>query len=107
MPVDHNLISHVRLVTSCYIMLHHTNWKSVGDIFGQSLWSFQLLQLPMVLLAEAQRHSIPFKEELNGLLSTLSDTGDTIERWFKASGCRALASSLMGKISGNNSGKFH
>eukprot|EP00913_Durusdinium_trenchii_P023519 g22096.t1 len=31
----------------------------------------------------AQRHSIPFKEELNGLLSTLSDTGDTIERWFK------------------------
>lgn len=33
--------------------------------------------------AQAQRHSIPFKEELNGLLSTLSDTGDTIERWFK------------------------
>ncbi|CAE8591739.1 unnamed protein product, partial [Polarella glacialis] len=31
----------------------------------------------------AQRHSIPFKEELNGLLTTLSDTGDTIERWFK------------------------
>ena len=77
-------------------MLHHTNWKSVGDIFGP--------------FAEAQRHSIPFKEELNGLLSTLSDTGDTIERWFKASGCRAvglsgcraLASSLMG-FSGNNS----
>eukprot|EP00931_Biecheleriopsis_adriatica_P081368 TRINITY_DN5469_c0_g1_i1.p1 TRINITY_DN5469_c0_g1~~TRINITY_DN5469_c0_g1_i1.p1 ORF type:complete len:4656 (-),score=1282.68 TRINITY_DN5469_c0_g1_i1:88-14055(-) len=31
----------------------------------------------------AQRHSIPFKEELNGLLTTLSDAGDTIERWFK------------------------
>ena len=37
----------------------------------------------MCIFAEAQRHSIPFKEELNGLLSTLSDTGDTIERWFK------------------------
>jgi hypothetical protein len=57
-------------------MLHHTNSKSVGDSFGP--------------FAEAQRHSIPFKEELNGLLSTLSDTGDTIERWFKASGCRAV-----------------
>mmetsp|Transcript_3629 Transcript_3629/g.6367 ORF Transcript_3629/g.6367 Transcript_3629/m.6367 type:complete len:3156 (-) Transcript_3629:97-9564(-) len=31
----------------------------------------------------AQRHSIPFKEELNGLLTSLSDAGDTIERWFK------------------------
>jgi dynein heavy chain len=31
----------------------------------------------------AQRHSLPFKEELGGLLTTLSDTGDTIERWFK------------------------
>ena len=63
-------------------MLHHTNWKSVGDIFGP--------------FAEAQRHSIPFKEELNGLLSTLSDTGDTIERWFKASGCRAVGLSGFG-----------
>merc|ERR1719353_1530135 len=31
----------------------------------------------------AQRHSLPFKEELLGLLTTLSDTADTIERWFK------------------------
>jgi dynein heavy chain len=31
----------------------------------------------------AQRHSIPFKEELTTLLTTLSDTGDTVERWFK------------------------
>jgi dynein heavy chain len=31
----------------------------------------------------AQRHSLPFKEELTNLLSTLSDTGDTLERWFK------------------------
>merc|ERR1719174_1978834 len=31
----------------------------------------------------AQRHSIPFKEELTTMLATLSDTGDTIERWFK------------------------
>jgi len=31
----------------------------------------------------AQRHSIPFKEELTGMLSTLSDTGDTVEKWFK------------------------
>merc|ERR1719498_250507 len=31
----------------------------------------------------AQRHSIPFKEELTGMLTTLSDTADTIERWFK------------------------
>jgi dynein heavy chain len=31
----------------------------------------------------AQRHSIPFKEELTGLLGTLSNTADTIERWFK------------------------
>ena len=31
----------------------------------------------------AQRHSIPFKEELVGLLTSLSDTADTIERWYK------------------------
>eukprot|EP00929_Paragymnodinium_shiwhaense_P087549 TRINITY_DN476_c0_g6_i1.p1 TRINITY_DN476_c0_g6~~TRINITY_DN476_c0_g6_i1.p1 ORF type:complete len:3651 (-),score=1240.57 TRINITY_DN476_c0_g6_i1:538-10725(-) len=31
----------------------------------------------------AQRHSIPFKEELTGLITTLGDTGDTIEKWFK------------------------
>merc|ERR1712194_284377 len=31
----------------------------------------------------AQRHSLPFKEELTTLITTLSDTGDTIERWFK------------------------
>ncbi|CAK0803667.1 unnamed protein product, partial [Prorocentrum cordatum] len=31
----------------------------------------------------AQRHSQPFKEELTALLLQLSDTGDTIERWFK------------------------
>jgi len=31
----------------------------------------------------AQRHSIPFKEELTALITTLSDTGDTIEKWFK------------------------
>merc|ERR1719337_66223 len=31
----------------------------------------------------AQRHSVPFKEELTGLLTTLSDTADTIEKWFK------------------------
>jgi dynein heavy chain len=31
----------------------------------------------------AQRHSIPFKEELGGMLTTLSDTADTIEKWFK------------------------
>jgi dynein heavy chain len=31
----------------------------------------------------AQRHSLPFKEELLGLLQTLSDTQDTIERWYK------------------------
>jgi dynein heavy chain len=31
----------------------------------------------------AQRHSMPFKEELTGLLGTLSNTADTIERWFK------------------------
>merc|ERR1719191_1066891 len=31
----------------------------------------------------AQRHSAPFKEELVGMLTTLSDTADTIERWFK------------------------
>jgi len=31
----------------------------------------------------AQRHSLPFKEELTTLLTTLSDTGDTIEKWFK------------------------
>jgi dynein heavy chain len=31
----------------------------------------------------AQRHSMPFKEDLVGMLTTLSDTADTIERWFK------------------------
>eukprot|EP00930_Biecheleria_cincta_P100463 TRINITY_DN920_c0_g1_i2.p1 TRINITY_DN920_c0_g1~~TRINITY_DN920_c0_g1_i2.p1 ORF type:complete len:4610 (-),score=1017.36 TRINITY_DN920_c0_g1_i2:106-13935(-) len=31
----------------------------------------------------AQRHSQPFKEELVALITTLSDTADTIERWFK------------------------
>merc|ERR1719498_769155 len=31
----------------------------------------------------AQRHSVPFKEELVGMLTSLSDTADTIERWFK------------------------
>merc|ERR1719498_2398019 len=31
----------------------------------------------------AQRHSIPFKEELGGMLATLSDTADTIDKWFK------------------------
>merc|ERR1719174_1669073 len=31
----------------------------------------------------AQRHSQPFKEELQGMLATLSDTADTIEKWFK------------------------
>ena len=31
----------------------------------------------------AQRHSIPFKEELGNLMTTLGDTGDTIDRWFK------------------------
>eukprot|EP00392_Amoebophrya_sp_AT5.2_P015403 g15605.t1 len=31
----------------------------------------------------AQRHSIPFKEELGTMIMTLSDTADTIERWFK------------------------
>jgi dynein heavy chain len=31
----------------------------------------------------AQRHSIPFKEELGTMITTLSDTADTIERWFK------------------------
>ena len=56
--------------------------------------------------AQAQRHSMPFKEELNGLLSTLSDTGDTIERWFKvpcSAGCRVYCvhnRSLAGFIQG-------
>lgn len=31
----------------------------------------------------AQRHSLPFKEELTTMITTLSDTADTIERWFK------------------------
>merc|ERR1719253_222958 len=31
----------------------------------------------------AQRHSQPFEEELQGMLATLSDTADTIEKWFK------------------------
>eukprot|EP00397_Hematodinium_sp_SG-2012_P000031 GEMP01000031.1.p1 GENE.GEMP01000031.1~~GEMP01000031.1.p1 ORF type:complete len:4639 (+),score=1050.01 GEMP01000031.1:391-14307(+) len=31
----------------------------------------------------AQRHSVPFKEELTGMLTNLSDTADTIEKWFK------------------------
>jgi dynein heavy chain len=31
----------------------------------------------------AMRHSIPFKEPLSALLGTLSDTGDTIEKWVK------------------------
>jgi dynein heavy chain len=31
----------------------------------------------------AMRHSIPFKEQLGTMLTTLSDTGDTIERWVK------------------------
>merc|ERR1719443_2000194 len=31
----------------------------------------------------AMRHSIPFKEQLGTMLTTLSDTGDTIERWIK------------------------
>merc|ERR1719440_2391045 len=31
----------------------------------------------------AQRHSLPFKDQLVGLLTTLSDTADTIEKWFK------------------------
>merc|ERR1719498_1942120 len=34
----------------------------------------------------AQRHSAPFKEELLALISTLSDTADIIERWFKVQG---------------------
>merc|ERR1719238_806532 len=29
------------------------------------------------------RHSIPFKEELGNMLTSLGDTGDTIERWVK------------------------
>eukprot|EP00392_Amoebophrya_sp_AT5.2_P000469 g470.t1 len=31
----------------------------------------------------AQRHSMPFKEELTTITATLSDTADTIEKWFK------------------------
>ena len=31
----------------------------------------------------AQRHSIPFREELGGMISTLSDSADTLEKWFK------------------------
>ena len=31
----------------------------------------------------AMRHSIPFKEQLGTMLTTLGDTGDTIERWIK------------------------
>ena len=31
----------------------------------------------------AMRHSIPFKEQLNSMLSTLSETGDIMERWIK------------------------
>merc|ERR1719223_1691711 len=31
----------------------------------------------------AQRHSAPFKEDLTSLMTLLSDTMDTIERWFK------------------------
>merc|ERR1719253_1480876 len=31
----------------------------------------------------AQRHSIPFKDQLGNMLSTLSETGDTMERWIK------------------------
>ncbi|CAE6954500.1 Dnah5 [Symbiodinium natans] len=84
------------------IMPRH--WQQVMDITGKDLpidsENFKLQSLIDAQLNEftdeisdicegadkqlAQRHSIPFKEELNGLLSTLSDTGDTIERWFKA-----------------------
>merc|ERR1719498_2025264 len=31
----------------------------------------------------AMRHSIPFKDQLNSMLSTLSETGDIMERWIK------------------------
>lgn len=57
---------------------HHERWGAQCQLPAMDWW----LHL-MCIFAEAQRHSIPFKEELNGLLSTLSDTGDTIERWFK------------------------
>merc|ERR1712146_648001 len=40
----------------------------------------------MLNTMNAQRHSAPFREELVALLTTLSDTGDTIERWFKVQG---------------------
>ena len=54
-------------------------WSLVAAGVWCLLWCLMLADAD-----KAQRHSIPFKEELNGLLSTLSDTGDTIERWFKA-----------------------
>merc|ERR1719450_969528 len=50
----------------------------------------------------AQRHSIPFKEELTGLLTTLSDTGDTIERWFKV---QQMWTSLVSVFTGGDIAK--
>eukprot|EP00931_Biecheleriopsis_adriatica_P081370 TRINITY_DN5469_c0_g1_i3.p1 TRINITY_DN5469_c0_g1~~TRINITY_DN5469_c0_g1_i3.p1 ORF type:complete len:4660 (-),score=1275.41 TRINITY_DN5469_c0_g1_i3:88-14067(-) len=66
-----------------------SNWKArevpcilVGGKVNEVQESLEETQ--MVLNAmNAQRHSAPFKEELMALITTLSDTADTIERWFK------------------------
>jgi dynein heavy chain len=52
---------------------------------GKVVETQELLEETMMNLntMNAQRHSIPFREELGAMLSTLSDTADTIEKWFK------------------------
>eukprot|EP00927_Polykrikos_kofoidii_P046386 TRINITY_DN40623_c0_g2_i1.p1 TRINITY_DN40623_c0_g2~~TRINITY_DN40623_c0_g2_i1.p1 ORF type:complete len:3637 (-),score=783.39 TRINITY_DN40623_c0_g2_i1:390-10571(-) len=50
----------------------------------------------------AQRHSIPFKEELTGLITTLGDTGDTLEKWFKV---QQMWTSLVSVFTGGDIAK--
>lgn len=50
----------------------------------------------------ASRYSQPFKEELVNLLTTLSDTSDTVERWFKV---QQMWSSLESVFTGGDIAK--
>ena len=72
--------------TTCF---EFSTWKSREVpcvLVGHKVTEVQesLEETQMILNAmNAQRQSAPFKEELMALITTLSDTADTIERWYK------------------------
>ena len=89
MPVDHNLISHVRLV-KCYIIL----------IGNQLVTSLVLLPRPNGTRSPSKKSWMACFRRCR-TRATPSSAGSR-RRAVGLSGCRALASSLMG-FSGNNS----